>query len=218
MSEVYGQQSVSTADNEFNTLMFVIKMALQKVQTATLVQVVSCSNDGGVSPVGVVTVTPMVNQMSGSRQATPHGPIYNLPYCRIQGGANAVIMDPEPGDIGIAVFASRDISAVKAAKAPANPGSLRMFDWADGLYIGGVLNGTPTCYIQFDDGNINLVTPAGVVNINGTTVDASGNIVVKSGSTITDGVGIVVETHQHDPGTYVAGSTPVTGKSDVPTS
>jgi hypothetical protein len=156
--------------------------------------------------------------MSGNRQATSHGPIYSIPYLRYQGGDTAIILDPVVGDIGLMACASRDISVVKATQAQANPGSLRVFDWADGLYVGGYLNATPTRYIQFDGaGNINMRTPSGLLNFNGTTIDADGNIVVKPGSTITDGQGIVVETHQHNPGTYVAGSTPVTGKSDVPT-
>ena len=217
--QVFGQQGVADTADEFNTWMFMFRLAMQKIQTVTLVKVLSCTNDGGVSPVGMVSVQPLVNQRNGDGSSTPHGPIYNIPYMRYQGGDTAIILDPKAGDIGLMGSASRDISSVKAAQGQANPGSLRMFDWADGLYIGGFLNGTPVRFIQFDDaGNINVTTPAGAVNINGTTIDADGNIVVKSGSTITDGTGVVVETHKHEPGTYNVMGTPVTGKSDVPTS
>jgi hypothetical protein len=174
--------------------------------------------------VGTVDVQVLINLQSANGVAIQHDIIYGLPYFRMQGGDTAVILDPKPGDIGAAVFCSRDISSVVAANIgtdtalTGNPGSARTFDWSDGLYFGGLLNGVPARFIQFDAaGNINITTPDGKLNLNGTTVDSSGNIVVKPGSTITDGQGIVVETHQHNPGTYVAGSTPVTGKSDVPT-
>lgn len=217
--QVFGQQAPQTADHDFNTWMFTFRMAMLNIQTVTLVEVISCTNDGGLSPVGMVTVQPLVNQRTGNGQSVPHGKIYNIPYFRIQGGDTAIILDPVKGNIGLMACASRDISTVKATAAQANPGSLRIFDWADGLYIGGFLNGVPTRYIQFDEnGNCNIVTPSGVVNLNGTTIDQNGNIVLKPGATITDGQGIVVETHQHDPGTYEADGSPVTGKSDVPTS
>lgn len=215
--DVFGQQSAQTTDTDFNVWQFLFALAMQKIQTVTPVKVISCSNTGGVSPVGMVTVQPCVNQMTAQRKSIPHGQLFNLPYFRLQGGNTAVILDPEPGDLGIGLFCSRDISNVVATRGIANPASLRAFDWADGLYIGGILNGVPSRYIRFDNaGNCEIVTPAGVVNINGTTIDASGNIVVKSGSTVTYGTGIVADTHQHNPGTYVAGATPVTGKSDVP--
>jgi len=218
MSGVYGQQGIADTEDEFNTLMFAIKLYMQKVQTATPVKVVSCTNDGGLSPVGTVVVQPLVNQRNGDGTATPHGQIYNIPYCRWQGGLSAIILDPAAGDIGLMVVASRDISLVKATAAQANPGSLREFDWADGIYVSGMLNGTPTQYVRFlpSGGGIDLVSP-GTININGTTIDPDGNIVIKSGSTITDGNGVVLETHQHNPGTYEVGSSPVTGKSSAPT-
>ena len=160
--QVVGNQDVSTDDNEFNTLSFVFRMLLADVQTATLVEVIECTNDGGLSPIGTVTVQPLVNQMSGNRQATPHGQIYGCVYTRFSGGLNAVIMDPQPNDIGLMVFCSRDISAVLAAMAAANPGSFRVFDWADGVYVMGVpLGVTPTQYVQFlnGGGGIKVTSP-----------------------------------------------------------
>ena len=71
-------------------------------------------------------------------------------------------MDPQPNDIGLMVFCSRDISAVLAAMAAANPGSFRVFDWADGVYVMGVpLGVTPTQYVQFlnGGGGIKVTSP-----------------------------------------------------------
>lgn len=152
----------STMWGVYNQLRFVIQQAIAKMQTATIVKVVACSNDGGVSPVGTVDVQILVNQINGQGVPTPHVTMYGLPYLRVQGGANAVILDPQPGDLGIAVFASRDISTVVSTKAQANPGSYRQYDFSDGMYLGGLLNGTATQYVQFAPGGINIVSPTAV--------------------------------------------------------
>ena len=145
----------SSTWGEFNNMAFMVQQALGKMQTATLVRIESCTNSGGMSPVGYVDVTPLVNQLDGQGNPTPHVTIYNVPYFRLQGGANGIIIDPQKGDIGVAVFASRDISQVKATRKQGNPGSHRQYSFADGMYLGGMLNGAPTRYIRFDsDGNV----------------------------------------------------------------
>jgi len=148
---------------EFNNLTFMVQQALAKMQTATLVRIESCTNSGGMSPVGFVDVTPMVNQIDGHGNPTPHVTIHNLPYFRLQGGANGIIIDPQKGDIGVAVFASRDISKVKATRKQGNPGSHRQYSFADGMYLGGMLNGTPTQYVQFSAAGIRIHSPTAVV-------------------------------------------------------
>lgn len=184
MSATYsGPLGVGSEASAFNAHAFLISQMIGKAWTATLVQVQAVSNAGGVAAVGTVDVLPMVAQIDGQGQATPHGIIYGLPYFRLQGGANAVILDPQIGDIGIAVFASRDISSVKANKAPANPGSRRRNDPADGLYIGGVLNGVPTQYIQFATGGLTIVS-TGTITITAPTVNVAGVLQV-GGVTVT---------------------------------
>lgn len=158
----FGRQTPSTSANDYNAMVFVIQQQLLKLQTNTLVKVISCTTNDAVGPVGFVTVQPLVNQMTGNRQAVSHGQIFNIPYIRLQGGSNAIIMDPKPGDIGTMVCASRDISAVKSSKAAANPGSFRVFDWADGMYIPGTLNGTPTQYLRMSSGGIILLSPTSI--------------------------------------------------------
>ncbi|NKI68967.1 oxidoreductase [Collimonas pratensis] len=155
----YGQQDVTANTSEYNALTFLVSQILAGKNTATLVQIKAVTNSGGVSPVGFVDVLPLVNQLDGNNNATPHGVVHNLPYFRLQGGTDAVIIDPKIGDIGVAVFADRDISAVCTAKAAANPGSLRRNDMADGMYFGGMLNGVPVQYIQFAASGINIVSP-----------------------------------------------------------
>lgn len=152
----------SSTWGEFNNIAFMVQQALGKMQTATLVRIESCTNAGGLSPVGYVDVTPLVNQLDGQGNPTPHVTIYNLPYFRLQGGANGIIIDPQKGDIGVAVFASRDISQVKTTKKQGNPGSHRQYSFADGMYLGGMLNGTPTQYIQFSTAGIRIHSPTRV--------------------------------------------------------
>jgi hypothetical protein len=253
--QVFGQQSPATTEHEYNILSFVFGLMLQKIQTCTLVKVVSCTNTGGVSPVGTVVVQPLVNQMTASRKGIPHGQLYSCLYSRISGGTNAVIMDPKAGDIGLMGFCSRDISNVVATAGQANPASYRMFDWADGIYVLGIpLGVTPAQYVQFSEDGISLVSPNaitlqaptitidctdltidattsvevtaptitlnGAVTVGGTLNQTGGGAVAFSGSMDAAGEvtgnGVALSTHKHSPGTYVVGSSPVTGTSGTP--
>lgn len=185
---VFGQQNPTTSDNDYNVMSFVVQQMLLKVNTMTLVEVMACTNDGGIVPVGTVNVRCLVNIMTGNRIAIPHGTIFNVPYQRLQGGANAIILDPQAGDIGLCGFCMRDISGVKNAQAAANPGSFRAFDWADAVYIGGVLNGLPTQYIAFNTSGIAISSPT-KISISSPIVEISG------GGTKIDGK--VFLTHEH---------------------
>lgn len=171
VSNPWGMLSPSSLWGRYNNLRFVIQQTIASIQTASVVKVMACTNDGGVSPVGTVDVQILVNQVNGNGISTPHVTMYGLPYLRIQGGANAIILDPQVGDIGIAVFASRDITNVKSTKAQANPGSYRMHDFADGMYLGGILNGIPTQFVQFSSAGISIVSPT-VSAANGGTAEA----------------------------------------------
>lgn len=170
--------------SEFDRIAFQIYQALGLLHTATLVKVIACSNSDAVAAVGTVTVQPMVNIIDGRGKATPHGNLVQIPYFRIQGGVNAVILDPKAGDIGLAVFADRDISVVKNTKAAAPPGSFRRFDFADGLYLGGFLNAAPQQYVRFHSGGISItdnnnntiVMDSAGITINGVLISRTRNI------------------------------------------
>lgn len=179
---------------------FLIQQTLSKMQTATLVRVEKCTNAGGLSPVGFVDVTPLVSQIDGAGVPTEHVTIYNIPYFRIQGGSNAIILDPQPGDIGMCVFASRDISKVKSTKKKAPPGSFRQYSFSDGMYVGGMLNGTPSQYVQFNASGITIKSPtlvkveAPAIQLNAPTTTINGDLTV-TGNAIISGVGF--NTHRH---------------------
>lgn len=141
-----------------------------------LVKVVKCSNSGGLSPVGTVDVQPLVHQVDGKGRSTPHGIIYGIPYFRLQGGTDAIIIDPKAGDIGMAAFCSRDISAVKKSKRASNPGSFRKHDLSDGIYFGGMLNGAPTQFLRCYSGGIEIVSPV-KVRIHAPVLDIQSDVI-----------------------------------------
>jgi hypothetical protein len=178
-----GPQDMHSTATPFNEQSFMIRQMIGKITTNELVQVEA------VDPAaGTVDVLPLVYQVDGQGQPFPHATIHKLPYFRLQGGTRgAVILDPQPGDIGLAAFCGRDISVVKTTKAPALPGSRRRFDWADGLYLGGFLNGTPTQYVEFTDSGITLKTP-NTVTIDAPTATFTGDVVVQGGASFADDV------------------------------
>lgn len=172
-----GTGSPWSTQGDYNSIIFAAQQLLQKMQTATLVQVVSCTVDGALGPIGTVNVTPLVNQVDPNGNPTPHTTVFGLPYFRPQAGTNGIIMDPQPGDIGAAVFASRDISKVQSTQAQANPGSARQYDYADGIYLGTVLSAAaPTQYLLFAEAGITLATP------NAIDIKATGNIILSGDS------------------------------------
>jgi hypothetical protein len=161
-----------TPITDHNALTFLVERILGRTSVATLVQVQSVSNTPGqVAKIGTVDVLPLVNQVDGQGNSTPHGVVHGLSYFRFAGGTNAVLLDPVVGDIGLAVFADRDISSVKATGKQANPGSRRRFDMADGVYFGLAIGPTPTQYLAFTGDGI-------------TIVDKNGNKMVMSSSGI----------------------------------
>ena len=220
-----GQKDLQTQSSDYNSASFHIRQEISKLSTTTVVKIIAVNVDDKISPVGRVDVQPIVDQMDGRGQAVPHGIIYNVPYMRMQGGANAIIIDPQIDDIGLCCFSDRDISRVKETKKPALPGSKRMMSMADALYIGGILNGTPERYIIIDDAGIDIIGgPAVNITADSVVVTASeiildGDVTGPSGVPPKFPAGIDVnskiidEDHLHIPGAYNIGGTPVTGNS-----
>lgn len=150
---------------------------------------VTAVHGGGVAIIGTVDCKPLVKVMCASGQTAEYPELYNLPFMRYQGGANAVICDPQVGDIGIAVFASRDISAVKRARGAAPCGSLRRFSLSDGMYVGAILDGIPSQYIHFDTAGITILSPSKITFDAPEIVMDSPNIKVTGNFTQTGGKG-----------------------------
>jgi hypothetical protein len=114
-----------------------------------------------------VDILPLVSQIDGAGNKVDHGVIHNAPVFQLQAGTSAIIATPVAGDIGLAIFAHSDTSKVQATKKAALPGSRRKFDWADAIYLGGVLNPTATSFVKFlPSGEINITGMGGNVTIN----------------------------------------------------
>ena len=163
----------------------IITRMMGRNYTATIVRVDEVQA-GGAGPVGFLTATDLLQQVNGNNEGIPNAPMVNMPYFRLQGGVNAIVIDPKPGDIGIAIFARRDISEAKRNKTQGPPPSLRQFDQSDGLYIGGLLNGAPSQFIHFLESGIRLkstgpfTVDASLVQVN-CDIMATGDITDNSG-------------------------------------
>ena len=192
-----GQGGPSNSTSDFNKLWFLVRQMIGMIRTATIVRIEAVYG-GSLGPIGTLDVLPLVNLVDGIGNASKHDTIFGLPYCRVQGGKNAVICDPQVGDIGLAVFADRDISAVKASNGQqSNPGSRRRHSWADGIYVFTIISETPDQYVIFkEDGitiqdkngnsilmndtgmSINILNGAGVLNIMGSALQVNGVTVI----------------------------------------
>lgn len=176
----YGQMDPNDFASEYNVVCFIVRQMMAAMDTMKLVQVVAVTGGGGaIAAAGTVDVLPLVNQIDGNGNSTPHGTVLGVPWFRLQGGGNAVIVDPVVGDVGYVDVSDRDISKVKSTKAQANPGSFRRFDLADGVYVGGCLNGPPTQYLVFTGAGVKMVDANGnVLEMKSTGFELTGNLLV----------------------------------------
>lgn len=189
-----GQQDPGTSNSDFTVATFIVRQMLAKLDTMKPVKVVKVTGGGGaIAKAGTVDVQLLVSQLDGSANSTPNGVVHNIPWWRMQGGKNAVICDPLVGDIGFVMCADRDISNLKAAVAGDKdpmvpPGSFRKFNVADGIYVGGMLNGVPEQYLAFSESGIVWTDRHGnVIKSSSTGIDltpASGLPVTVNGSLI----------------------------------
>ena len=186
-NEVKGVANYAAGNSQYNALSFMIQQAIrEQVNTCVICKVVGVSS-------GYVDVLPMVTQVSGKGEAIPPTTLYKLPYMRYHAGVAAVILDPVPGDIGLAVFAGKDCSNVKVGTSePVPPASFRDNSMANGFYIGGFLNQAPSVSIELTQGGaVNIAAPGGV--------NISGSVAV-SGDVVASGKSLVNHTHTGDSG------------------
>lgn len=197
----FGQQGLSDNTSNYNAQVFLIRQELGKVRTAVSVKVVAV-NGGGVGAPPTVDVQPLVNQIDGQGNQTPHGVIHGIPCTRTQGGGNAIINDPKVGDVGHMIISDRDISSNKANNGDqSNPGSFRMHDMADGVYHGAMLNpANPNQYVQFTTTGVKIVDMNGnVIEMGPNAITITGNLHV-SGAVIAGfggGDAVSLQTHTH---------------------
>lgn len=191
-------------DSDFSRFRHQLDYFLSKVQTCLPVRVIAV-NAAGVAPVGTVDISIMVQQTTVTGDVLDGATVYNVPYFRLQGGDNAIIIDPKVGDIGIGLFCSKDISSIKVVKKDSPPSSLRTFSLSDCFFIGGILNQAPKQYIHFTDNGIVVYSPSSVTitapktEIN-SVVTVNGAVTINDKITVT-GIGVIdgvsVGTHTH---------------------
>lgn len=192
--ELRGTDNIYSGAEPFNALKFIIESATNKISTAIPVKVVNVAAGGHGAATGYVDVLPLVTFVDGGGQAVQPVTLYHLPYSRVQGGIAALVIDPVPNDIGLAIFAHSDSSNVTAGTAqPQQPGSRRHHSQSDGFYIGGFLNQSPSCYLELTQGNTaELRAVSGVHIIGNTTIDGNltvnGNFAVSGESTMQGGL------------------------------
>lgn len=157
---------------------FMILKLLRWMHTATIVQVLAV--DPISASVGVVTVQPMVLDAATNALMINQSPIYGVPYLRLQGGASAVVLDPVVNDIGICIFAERDITGVVQTQKAGPAATQRNHSSADGMYLGGLLNGAPTQWVKFlpAASGIDISTP-GALTLEGQTINLAAGTTVR---------------------------------------
>lgn len=158
-----GNQTPLDQASEAALLAFVVQQQISQVSTMQLARVVECTNAGGIVPTGTLTVQLLVNMVTGDGVGVQHGELFKVPYSRISAGPNAVIMDPQPGDIGLVGFCERDISAVKATRAIANPSTKRQYSKADGVWIVTIWSAQPPSqYVVMTPEGVRVVSPTAI--------------------------------------------------------
>ncbi len=194
-TDLLSTQSASDWSTNRSELAFLIKSMLSEVRTCLPVEVVAVTNSGTDAAIGYVDIRPLVGQLDGSGNVIDHGVIHNAPYSRLQGGSNAIILDPQVGDIGLAAFCDRDIGVVKATQKTGAPGSKRRHDMSDAVYLMTIMGGIPSQYIQFNSGGISIVTPGNVLVTAGgnASVTAIGSATITAASAIIKAGSIVLK-------------------------
>lgn len=218
-----------------------IRALILGMRTAMPVKVMAVHPGEGSPPgIGTVDVQPLVQGVDGSGTlwslVPSGGAVYGVPFVRLQAGGNAMVIDPAVNDIGLAVACDRDISSALAAAGAAaandtlgsytgsGPGSQRVHDISDLVYVASVVSAAEiTQYFLMNSSGITLFSP-GTITIQGAQINLEGPVnangaTISSSGEIEDAAGVVLGTHEHSAGTYVApdGGGPVTGDSGEPT-
>ena len=152
------------------------------------VELVKVTAIHGEAPNLTVDILPLLTQVDPTGAMIETSVIYGAPVFRLQRGASAVIMDPSPGDIGLALICDGDTTIVRANREPSVPGGRRRHSRSDAVYLGGVLNAVPTEYVKFNGNGIDVKSP-GTVNINGLKILPDGRLQLVDGS--------IVDKHTH---------------------
>ena len=171
----------------YNAMYVMMQSMISKVWTAIPVKVVRIYDNY------FVDVLPVIKAVDGSGKVLDTTTQYHVPYTRIQGGVNGIIINPHVGDFGLCIYAQNDISVLKNIREqksdsssltdPVQIGSYRSHNLSDGMYIGGMMNAMPTRYLRISDDDIYIEgngKPVTVHTSNKVTIDATNDISLKT--------------------------------------
>lgn len=191
-------RTLYTGNTDYNTDDAFIRGIMGEIYTAEAVVVIDVlENNGHDGPPGFVNVLPLVSQIDAYNNIIESVKLFRLPYYRYQAGAAAIVVDPKPGDIGIAVYMKRDSSDISVEQTePIKPNTFRSFDQSDGFYIGGFYNKAPSVFIELDDdgtiditstSSVTINTQNAIINCNTANVEASSSATISSPQTTITG-------------------------------
>ena len=170
---------LNSGASEYKAISFLVEQAIKgMVNTAIPVRVDSCTKPGVGGAAGYVSATPLVMQRGADGKGLQPVSLPQLPFFRLQAGNAAVVLDPQPGDIGLAICSQQDSSNVQAGTSgPVQAGSFRCFDMSDSFYVGGFMNQTPETYIHLDPekGEVTVKSPA-KITLESPTIELKGSL------------------------------------------
>ena len=161
-------RKLNSGASEYNAISFMIEQGMKGgINTCIPVRVDSCTKPGPNGAAGYVTATPLVMQRGADGNSLAPVSLPQLPFFRLYAGTAAVVIDPQPGDVGLAIFSQQDASNLEAGKnEPVQAGSFRSFDMSDGFYVGGFLGNVPDVYAELEQSTgINIKTPTNTITI-----------------------------------------------------
>lgn len=197
--------------NEYESTAFPIQRILSQQNNVMPVSVKDCyRKDGRI----FVDIQVIIKQIDADGHGHSNTTIFEIPYLPLAGGGFSIEIEPQAGDVGLAVFCDRDISSFKETFSESLPPSRRKNHSGDAIYLGAFAVPNPDFLIKanFSEKRWDIV---GDVNITGNltaskNLDIGGNADVKgntsadgdisSGGSIKDGEGITLGTHTHTSG------------------
>lgn len=198
--------SATSEQNALDYLM--LTKILQTVHTAIPVRVDKIERPNHSGGANYLSATPLIMQVDNEGNALAQVSIPKLRWFRYQAGTCAIICDPKVGDVGLAVFAQRDVSVLTGGNEPQRPDTYRAFDMSDGFYIGGYWGATPQTYIEINDNYVEIKADVHIIGkvtttdtitadndiITKTNMQASGNVTATGD---VSGKGISLSSHVH---------------------
>ncbi|QCE34699.1 hypothetical protein FAI40_04665 [Acetobacteraceae bacterium] len=131
----------------------------------------------------------MISLHTEEGQEIPQTLLYNVPYFRLQGGANAVILDPQPGDIGQLILNGRDVSDVKNQQKTALPPSKRLFSQNDCFFLPSLFGQNAKQYLMANQEGWKLHADKGAsIVIEADKIELVGEVTIKGTLSVSDDI------------------------------